>query len=565
MARVIGHEVIGHHGLRAVFGEKFDEFLDGVYRDHFEEIQKLSKVYNRDTETVENQRYLTEEFLANCANAEKKPSWWKEFLGKIRQGLRKIFPNLHFTDRDIEAALSRSARAMRRKGVLAQQNGKSAQGNGVRFAIGDKVKQIIDNVPIEDTNVALLSRSSDAEDVVKKVFESFPRTVIAADGKNILLQNPQILFDKTTGQEIVESEEKRMQNRLDHLTRGGEDHNSSSLDNRKFKWLPRTPETLQKAQIKLQADRCLGYVRRYKEGFHLVLVSPDGVAYYETGIDNALVSQFKENFTGKKGDFVVVWESGRFADSTTSRLPVADQGGAPLPATDQHNIPSSGEKSSGVGQVGQVGQVETTAAEDIRKTDVSKSDVSDRSETDGHGSAPTDTDGAEGNTRFSIDDGGLVEPKPFESGIDDARGKNIVAMLRPIVGMTQVGFDKEALARNLKERYGVDVSPAEALLWAREASRQNFVEHRKRQNKIRDEWLYENNLLWKQAVDYAGSENFKVRVSDRMNDRELSGTFWLKPGEKYSGTVVDLDALANEVALSVKQKSKRLFLQLLGF
>lgn len=59
MALVIGHEVIGHHGLRAVFGEKFDEFLDGVYRDHFKEIQKLSKVYNRDTETIENQRYLT--------------------------------------------------------------------------------------------------------------------------------------------------------------------------------------------------------------------------------------------------------------------------------------------------------------------------------------------------------------------------------------------------------------------------------------------------------------------------------------------------------------------------
>ena len=159
-------------------------------------------------------------------------------------------------------------------------------------------------------------------------------------------------------------------------------------------------------------------------------------------------------------------------------------------------------------------------------------------------------DRTKNDTRFSIDDGeaGFVEPVPFTSSIDDSRGKNIVAMLRPIVGMTQVGFDKEALARNIKERYGVDVSPAEALLWAREASRQNFVEHRRRQNKIRDEWLYENNLLWKLAVDYAGSENFKVRVSDRMNDRELSGTFWLKPGEKYSGTVVDLDALANEVA-----------------
>jgi len=156
------------------------------------------------------------------------------------------------------------------------------------------------------------------------------------------------------------------------------------------------------------------------------------------------------------------------------------------------------------------------------------------------------------DVRYSIDDdgAGFVEPVPFVSSIDDSRGKNIVAMLRPIVGRNQANFDKEALARNIKERYGVDVSPVEALLWAREAARQNYVEEMRRQRKVRDQWLYENNLLWKQAVDYAGSENFKVRVSERMNDRELSGTFWLKPGEekKYPGKIIDLDALANEVA-----------------
>ena len=155
------------------------------------------------------------------------------------------------------------------------------------------------------------------------------------------------------------------------------------------------------------------------------------------------------------------------------------------------------------------------------------------------------------DVRYSIDDGaGFVEPKPFTSGIDDSRGKNIVAMLRPIVGKTQLGLDKDQLSRNLKERYGVDVSPAEAWIWANEAVRLNRIEHTRRLNQVRDEWLYENNLLWKQAVDYAGSPDFKVRVSDHMSDRELSGTFWLRKGDekKYTGTVIDLDALANEVA-----------------
>ena len=76
--RVVGHEVIGHVGLKAVFGENFSQLLDQVYKTHAEEIAKLSATYNRDLETVENQRYLTEEFLA-MANAEIKPNWWKEF------------------------------------------------------------------------------------------------------------------------------------------------------------------------------------------------------------------------------------------------------------------------------------------------------------------------------------------------------------------------------------------------------------------------------------------------------------------------------------------------------
>ena len=116
VARTLGHEIIGHKGLRAVFGQNFDDLLDLVYRDHAEEVQQLSESYHRDTETVENQRYLTEEFLANCANAETKPGWWRELLNRIKNGLRRLpgLSGLRFSDRDIEYALMRSARAMRR-------------------------------------------------------------------------------------------------------------------------------------------------------------------------------------------------------------------------------------------------------------------------------------------------------------------------------------------------------------------------------------------------------------------------------------------------------------------
>lgn len=133
-----------------------------------------------------------------------------------------------------------------------------------------------------------------------------------------------------------------MQNRIDHLTRGGSDH-TGRLDNRKFKWLSRTPETLQHAQVKVKCEKCLGYIRRYEEGYHIVLVSPDGVAYYEAGIDNALVSQFKESFNGKKGDYKIVWESGPWV-SAPSVLPPSDHGSASLPDRDYQNIDRVNQK-----------------------------------------------------------------------------------------------------------------------------------------------------------------------------------------------------------------------------
>ena len=131
-------EVAGHRGLRAVFGDQYDSMLDGVYRDFFrkEEFQKIAKRYFRpdQLDTVGNQRYATEEFLAHNARMtpELKPSWWKEFLQKIKMALRKLpgFQNLRFTDRELERILMRGIAAVRDNRAY-QAN--SADGD-VRFA-----------------------------------------------------------------------------------------------------------------------------------------------------------------------------------------------------------------------------------------------------------------------------------------------------------------------------------------------------------------------------------------------------------------------------------------------
>ena len=139
------------YGLRAVFGENFDALLDLVYKDHAEEINAYAARYLRNPENnVDDQRYLTEEFLADCADAEVKPSWWKEFIAKIRMWLRNSLPNLNFSNKDIEGVISMAHRRIRQDGATAKENlAVGAAGNnsvvkenlttdgadGLRFAI----------------------------------------------------------------------------------------------------------------------------------------------------------------------------------------------------------------------------------------------------------------------------------------------------------------------------------------------------------------------------------------------------------------------------------------------
>ena len=136
-------EVAGHRGIRAVFGDQYDSMLDGVYRDFFdtEEFREVVQRYfrGRKLESVDDQRYATEEFLAHNARMrpELKPTWWKSFLERVKMALRKLpgFHNLRFTDRELERILIR--------GIGAVRKGKSegnAEGGETRFCIDGETK-----------------------------------------------------------------------------------------------------------------------------------------------------------------------------------------------------------------------------------------------------------------------------------------------------------------------------------------------------------------------------------------------------------------------------------------
>ena len=143
MPKRVLEEVAGHRGIRAVFGDQYDSMLDGVYRDFFdtEEFREVVQRYfrGRKLESVDDQRYATEEFLAHNARMrpELKPTWWKSFLERVKMALRKLpgFHNLRFTDRELERILIR--------GIGAVRKGKSegnAEGGETRFCIDGETK-----------------------------------------------------------------------------------------------------------------------------------------------------------------------------------------------------------------------------------------------------------------------------------------------------------------------------------------------------------------------------------------------------------------------------------------
>ena len=111
--------------------------------------------------------------------------------------------------------------------------------------------------------------------------------------------------------------------------------------------------------------------------------------------------------------------------------------------------------------------------------------------------------------------------------------RDIVAILKPYVG-TFADRSKSDYAKYLSDQ-GVKLSSEEdALDFAFEAARQNNREARQRARKRRDDWIYENNPLWREVVDFCGTTEFKIRPSYRFAGEDFSGTWISADFVKYS-------------------------------
>ena len=109
------HEAVAHHGLRKLFGENFETFLDNVYNSANAEIRRIidkhSSRYGGDKRTA------TEEYMASLAERTdfenaKKSGWWQRIKDFFLKMLEKIglkgFKGEDLSDNELRYVLWRS-------------------------------------------------------------------------------------------------------------------------------------------------------------------------------------------------------------------------------------------------------------------------------------------------------------------------------------------------------------------------------------------------------------------------------------------------------------------------
>ena len=111
------HEVIGHYGLRELFGEQFDDAMFDIYgllpKNVQEEIQNyMKKNYSSQLANMSSMKDAVvlsmEEYLSRKAEENPDASWWNRICGSIRNLMRRIGIGIKFNDNDVRYLLWRS-------------------------------------------------------------------------------------------------------------------------------------------------------------------------------------------------------------------------------------------------------------------------------------------------------------------------------------------------------------------------------------------------------------------------------------------------------------------------
>ncbi|WP_219622247.1 LPD38 domain-containing protein [Endozoicomonas acroporae] len=131
--RTVLHEMVGHKGVRSLLGNRLDTVLDEIHRDMNDRLkQALAKRYERQIEgksEAEANRIIAEEYLAHLAEKDPKNGLLTKVVSMIRNALRRLFPNIKWTDADAVELLAAARRKLKRNGSNGPQGPKGNRYN----------------------------------------------------------------------------------------------------------------------------------------------------------------------------------------------------------------------------------------------------------------------------------------------------------------------------------------------------------------------------------------------------------------------------------------------------
>lgn len=158
VAMTMMHEVVGHKGVRGLFGTKEDAFLDDVYRGMKArtkaEMESLygGQLRRREGESEEafearRRRLMADEYIARVAEEGNNPGLLRRVGAKVRGLLRGLGVELAITDNEIRDILRRSARELTRRkdrAINVREDGDVRYRESVNERFNKELEQQID-------------------------------------------------------------------------------------------------------------------------------------------------------------------------------------------------------------------------------------------------------------------------------------------------------------------------------------------------------------------------------------------------------------------------------------
>ena len=203
------HEAVAHHGLRKLFGEHFDNFLDNVFKNASEDVRR--EIVKLAAKNKWDFRIATEEYLASLAedtNFEKMPNglWDKVkrlFLDMLRSiGLLKQKDG-ELNDNELRYILWRSYKNLKEKG---QSNSILNKAEDIamqhRLKVGNYSESTDKDVRFRDGEPQSKERVSAAERYEQRVSRSMFQTQEALQDSMLGLKEAMDAIMKAEGKEM---------------------------------------------------------------------------------------------------------------------------------------------------------------------------------------------------------------------------------------------------------------------------------------------------------------------------------------------------------------------------